>query len=226
MACDTAKSKGGDAIVIRYGGEFGVGMITGGAADPQVVSVANDTTALVIKWLSPSEVQAAKAVAARLLDQFQKEHPEIVNKPELTDIATEYVRSLGLALDSEEAIQTFNQVLNSVLIPPKDGQSNWLYRGIVRMGSLTTSQSDTMYGLAGIVRTGDNVTIVSKSKASDLTFSGTVQNSTLSGQLGITIGGTIVSTKAEGVITGEKISLTGQGQTPDGTILTSVSFSH
>lgn len=224
MACSMAKQKGADAIIIRYGAEYGVGMITGSGTDPQVVSVANDTTALAIKWKTQAELDAEKAAIARLIAQFKDQHRDLGVNKELFDLATEYVRSSGVNLGSDEASRQFEQTLTDVSAAPKSGQSRWLFRGSVRAGSLTASWSDTVYGVATITRTGDNVTIVSSSKGAELTFSGAVQDGRLTGQLGFTGGATILSAKADGVYTEERIALTGQGQTPDGTFQVSFTF--
>lgn len=224
MACAMAKEKGGDAIIIRSGAEFGVGMITGAARDPQV-SYVNDTSALVIKWKSEQEVAAEKAALARLVSGFERKHPDVKARPELIDLATEYVHALGLKMDSNQASQTFDQVLNGVLEQPRDGHSLWLFRGAMRAGGITSSWSDVVYGIAKVARTGNNLTVVSESGNGDLTFSGTVQEGRVSGQLGFSSGATVLSSKADGVFTDEKMSLTGQGQTPDGTFFVSFALS-
>jgi hypothetical protein len=224
MACTMAKRKGADAIIIRYGAEYGVGMITGSGADPQIVTAANDTTALAIKWKPQAAIDAEKAAVARLVTQFKEQHKDVSVKKELFDLATEYVRSCVAKIDSDEAAQQFSQALMDVLAPPKSAQCRWLFRGTVRAGSLTASWSDSVYGVATLTRTGDNVTIVSSSQGAELTFSGTIQDGRLTGQLGFSSGSAILSTKADGVYTDERISLTGQGQTPDGTFQGSFTF--
>ncbi len=67
MAASMAKGRGGDAIVMRYGSEYGVGMITGAIGDPKVMSM-NQITALVIKWKSQSEIASEEASVDRLVD--------------------------------------------------------------------------------------------------------------------------------------------------------------
>jgi len=224
MACGMAREKRGDAIIMRYGSEFGVGMTTGTAVDPKVFT-GNDITALVIKWKTPAEIEAERATLARLTGRLKQQHPELATRKELVDLATEYIRSQGLSLESEEASQQLEQVLAEVVKSPNNGQTKWLFRGTVRAGSLTTSVSDTVYGIANVTTNGDSLTIVSSSGKSDLTFSGSFKDGRLSGQVGFSAGSTIISAKADGVYTEEKISLTGQGQTPDGTFQGSFSFS-
>lgn len=225
MACDMARKKGGDAIVMRdFGTESGVSVTIGSAAD-KGLSFRNDVTALVIKWKSPQEIAAERATLEKLTGRLKHEHPDLAARKELVELATEYVRFQGIDLNSEEANQQLQQALTEVVNSPKEGPSTWLFRGTVRHGGLTTSWSDTVYGLATVSSTGENLTIFSSSDRSDLTFSGSLKGGRLAGQIGFSTGSTIISGKADGVYTDQKIALTGQGQTPDGTYQGSFSFS-
>jgi hypothetical protein len=190
----------------------------------RVVIGTNYVTALVIKWKTPAEIEAEKATLARLTGRLTQQHPDLAAKRELVDLATELVRFQGLSLDSDEASQQLEKVLTEVVKSPKEGQTKWLFRGTLRAGSLTASMSDTVYGVANVTIRGEGLTIVSSSEKSDLTFSGSVKDGQLSGQVGFSAGSSIFSAKADGVYTDEKISLTGQGQTPDGTFQASFSF--
>lgn len=223
MACSMARKKGGDAIIMRYGSEFGVGMTTGSAEDPQIFT-GNDITGLVIKWKTPAEIEKERATLTQLTGRLKQEHPELATKKELVDLAVELVRSQGLNLGSDEASQQLTQVLTAVAQPANAGQTKWLFRGTVHAGSLTATMSDTVYGVADITTKGDSLTIVSTSGGSDLTFSGESKDGRLSGQLSFSAGSTIISAKADGVFTSEKTTLAGQGQTPDGTFQGSFSF--
>ena len=225
MAASMAKKKAGDAIVMRYGSEYGVGMTTGAVGDPKVVSMSQ-ITALVIKWKSQSDLAAEKASVERFVSGFKQRHPELMVKRELVDLATEYVRWLGLALESETAAQQLDEVLTQVLNSKTDEKSSkWLFKGNVKASSLTASSSDVVFGVATVNRNQDTLTIVSSSEKAELNFSGTLKDGRVSGQFGFSAGPTIISAKAEGVFTEQKISLTGQGQTPDGTFQGSFSFS-
>ena len=62
MAASMGKAKKGDAIIIRQGSEFGVGKITGMKNDPSVFTY-NQTTALVIRWLTSQEIVEADSEA-------------------------------------------------------------------------------------------------------------------------------------------------------------------
>ena len=72
---------------------------------------------------------------------------------------------------------------------------------------------------------GNIITIVSTKGPIDMNFSGSLSEGRIAGQLGIATGPTIISCKAEGVYTDERISLTGQTQTLDETFQGSFSFS-
>jgi hypothetical protein len=225
MAAGLARSRGGDAIVMRYGSEYGVGLITGALGDPKVVSM-NQITALVITWKSQTEIASERASVDRFVSGFKLRHPEIVVKQEMIDLATEYVRWLGLALESEPAAQKLDEVLSEVLNSKADEKSvRWIFRGNVKASSLTASSSDLVYGVATVNRNQETLTIVSSSEKAELNFSGSLKDGRVSGQLGFSAGPTIISAKAEGVFTEQRISLTGQEQTADGTFQGSFSFS-
>lgn len=224
MAARTAKGKGGDAIVMRSGSEFGVGITTGAIGDPKVVS-NSQMTALVIQWKSQSEVAQEVALVERLVEGFRQRHPDSTVQRELASLGADYVQWLGLDLDSPAAAKKLEEVLTDLGQPADNRGVRWLFRGHVRATSLTTSASDTVYGVAAVQRNGNALTIVSISEGSELNFSGTLQDGRIAGQIGFSAGSTIVSAKAEGVFTETKISLTGQGHTADGTFQGSFSFS-
>ncbi len=223
MAAGMAKGKGGDAIVMRSGSEFGVGMTTGAIGDPKVYSV-NQPTALVIQWKSSTEVAEEGQQVDRLVAGFRERHPESTVKREVASMAADYVQWLGLDLNSPATAKKLDEVLQEVGQPADNQGVRWLFRGHVRATSITTSASDTVYGVATVQRNGDALTIVSTSEKSELNFSGTLQDGRIAGQLGFSAGSTIISAKAEGVFTDAKISLTGQGHTADGTFQGSFTF--
>jgi len=224
MAARTAKGKGGDAIVMRSGSEFGVGITTGAIGDPKVIS-NSQSTALVIQWKSQSEVAQERALVDRLVEGFRQRHADSNVKREVASLAADYVRWLGLDLNSPAAAAKLDEVLQELAQPADNRGVRWLFRGHVRATSITTSASDTVYGVATVQRGGDALTIVSTSENSELNFSGTLQDGRIAGQLGFSAGSTIISAKAEGVYTDAKISLTGQGHTADGSFQGSFSFS-
>ena len=102
MAASEAKSKGGDAVIIRHGSEFGVGMITGTVGDGKVFSV-NQTTALVIKWKKPEEIVAENAVRTQFEQALNAKYTTLAGRPEITSLLVEYISSQGVRLDSSEA---------------------------------------------------------------------------------------------------------------------------
>ena len=224
-AASHAKSKGGDAMIIRSGSEFGVGLTTGAANDPEVLKTSQ-TTALVIKWKSAIEVEQERAATEHFFKEFTTKHPDLGVKKDLVALAADYVVSLGIALDSPSASQKLGEVLTEVTAEKSKNSATWLFRGSVRSSGLTTSMSDVVYGLATVTSKGDNVTIVSTPGSKvELSFSGSSNDGRLSGQLGFSGGSTIISAKAEGVVVEEKISLTGNAQTAEGTFQGSFSFS-
>jgi hypothetical protein len=223
LAADMAKDKGGDAIIMRAGSEFGVGMTTGAVGDPKVFS-QNQITALAIRWKTDAELAAEAAQIDRLLVSFRQRHSGVSVKRELMVLGAEYVHWLGLDLNSPAAEKSLEDALLEVTKPANADASRWLFRGTVRASSLTSSATDTVLGIATVSRKGEAITIVSTSEKSEVNFSGSLQEGRVSGQLGFSAGPTIISAKAEGVFTESKISLTGQGHTADGTFQGSFSF--
>ena len=76
MAARMGKTNGGNAIIIRQGSEFGVGKITGIKNDPAVFTY-NQTTALVIRWLTPQEIREAEDENKEFLQKFAAQHPDL-----------------------------------------------------------------------------------------------------------------------------------------------------
>jgi hypothetical protein len=224
-AAHLGKTKGGDAIIMRVGSEFGVGLTTGAANDPSVFR-NGQVSALVIKWKPESEIAAEQAAINKCWQRFETEHPELTVSKGTVALVVEYVSWLGIGIKSDSGEQKAQQILDEILIQSKDDKSSkWLLKGTVRSSSLTSSWTDVIYGIALINQKDENITIVSSSERIDVNFSGTMKDGQVRGQLGVSAGGTIASAKAEGVMMNDKISITSQGQTADGTFQGSFTFS-
>ena len=68
-AAAQAKSLHGDAVIIREGAEFGVSQIAGAAPDADIL-YSHQTTALVIRWLTPKEISDRNLLLDELLKRF------------------------------------------------------------------------------------------------------------------------------------------------------------
>src|SRR2546428_5948513 len=219
-AVSAARSKHGDAIIIRQGSELGVSGYAGFAEDPMVWK-QNQTTALVIKW-KPKGVLETEAAALRAFkENFRAQHPELTPNVAVVDSAIEYLQFMGLSLDSGAAADKLKDILTE-FHGSREGELNgkWLYRCNYTRSRLTSSSSDFFYGTA-LVTLKDNVlTIVSTSGLAEVNFSGTSDKGRVMGKMGISA----VSINCDGVASKEKISLSGQGQIADGTFQASLIF--
>lgn len=224
-AARKGKRSGGDAIIMRYGGEFGVEAITGAAADPKVVSSPHEVTVLVIKWRTEQELEAERRARQEFHDKFQTKYQETQVSSEAVALGADYIESLGLKLASDAGTRKLEEVLLQLSSSSKNEKgSKWLFRGTLKSSGLTSSFSSVVYGVASLSVTGENVTIVSEESTAEVNFSGSAKDGRLEGRLGVSSGPTIFSGKADGVLIAQKISLTGQGQTADGLVQGSFHF--
>ena len=223
-AASWAKRKGGDAIIIRYGTEYGVDAITGAAADPRVFSV-RQVAALVITWKSAATLANEREVIERFEADFRTRHPNLPIKTELTELGIKYIGTLGLTLDSPSGASKLDEVLSEVLHPAQAEQSSkWLFKGTMHSSSVTASFTKLAVGLATVSQTAESITIVSSAGRTELHLSGSVKDGRLSGQLGVSSGSTIFSGKAAGVLVPGRISIDSQAQTADGILQSNFTF--
>lgn len=219
-AVSAAKSKHGNAIIIRSGSEFGVSGYAGVAEDAMVWH-QNQTTAFVIKWKSEVVLEREAAALRKLKESFQAKHPELSQNASLFGFAINYLEWIGLNLDSTTAEDKLMAVLGEIH-DSKEGELNgkWLYRCNYTRNRLTSSQSDFFYGVS-LVTLKDNVlTIVSTSGPAEVNFSGSFDKGRVVGKMGISA----TSINCDGVASKEKISLSAQGQIADGTFQASLVF--
>jgi len=232
QAARIAKRHGGEAIVMRSGGEFGVGAIAGAAADARVVSMSG-VTALVIKWKPQSEIEAEQKALEQFYLEYKSKHPNQTVSREFVAMGAEYVASLGIPKGSPSWSNKLESTLDDVIVTKTGSHSQMsFFKGMVQSEGITTSFTDVFYGMAKIDQSGANLTILSDTsdaplngtRHSDVNFSGTVDSGKVSGQLGFSSGLTIFSGRAEGVVAGDKILLNTQGQTASGIVQGSFTF--
>jgi hypothetical protein len=219
QAVDEAKKHRGDALIIRIGAEIGVSENIGIAEDPMAWR-ANQTTALVIKWKSKQAVEEEAAKLRALKEQFQAMNPALSQNPALIDEVIKYLQQVGVTPDSGNAAQRLKTVMDEIRRPSGgDLGGKWLYRCTCQRRQLTTSQTDSFYGIALVTLTDNALTIVSTAPSSkEVNFSGTFDKGRVTGKIGIAT----ASIPSDGVAASEKISLSGQGQISDGTFQTSL----
>jgi hypothetical protein len=218
-AVSAAKRKHGDAIIIRYGSEFGVGGNVGFGEDTSEWS-QNQVTAFVIKWKSKKALETEAATMQAFKENFRLKYPRLSENTTLFNSAIDYLQWLGLSLDSDAAADKLKDVLTEIHDTKRDElNGKWLYRCGFRRSRLTSSYSDFFYGIALVTLKENALTVISTSGA-EVNFSGTFDKGRATGKMGIRSG----SVNCDGVATNEKISLSGQGQVADGTLQASLIF--
>jgi hypothetical protein len=221
QAAEFAKKQGADAIIIRRGTEFGVSSMVGWAESPAEWG-QDQTTALAVRWKSEEALAKEAAILAAFNREFRDKNPRLVENVDLLEFGTDYIRWLGLELDSPEAGEKLRKILAETQSERHEGlNGKWLWKATYRKAAITSSSSGIVYGIASATVNGDSLNLLSTSKGAELNFSGTHSNGSISGRLGI---GTIALSKCDGVAAGDKISLTAQGQSDDGTLQASVIF--
>jgi hypothetical protein len=216
MAASMGRKKGADAIVIRHGAEFGVGVIAG-IREASTTYAPNQTTALAIQWLTAGEIQKQKEEEEQAFKQYRTEHPELRVNAEVEDIAYQYFRqeSGGTARPNEIANQLADLFEKMSRRAANDLSGIWVFKGTYTITSATSSgDEEPLLGRATVKLDGDNIVIVSNAGKVEINFNGTHTKGRLSGQLGLGS----VSAKCDGAALDNKISLSFQSLTPDGTV--------
>jgi hypothetical protein len=226
-AASEAKRHGADAIIIRQGAEFGISQIAGARANPSSVLASYQTTALAIRWLTPKEIEERKVLVDEYWNRFAaqqaanrkaafKNNPSIGANRTVAELVFTYLYVMGQDLSSTELWDKFDEAMTKLVGNQSSSPAGvWIFKATTSLSSaLSESGGRNSLGLATISSDGENLTIVSSSGQIELNFNGTLVKGRLSGQLGMGS----VSAKCEGAVTAEKISISFQSLTSDGTL--------
>lgn len=216
-AAKHAKNRKGDAIIIRKGAEFGVSQIAGARSNPlSVVGSTYQTTALVIRWLTPQEVRDRDLLLDELLKRFATNDPRVSANRTVAELVVIFLVSTGCEPRSPQLAERFMDTMGHLTSRASESLSGeWIFRTSMSFSTVLAEGSERSHlGLALVSTDGENVTIVSTAGAAEINFTGTLLKGRLSGQIGV--GG--VSAKCDGAATPEKISISFQSLTPDGTV--------
>jgi hypothetical protein len=222
-AASEAKRRGGDAIIIRQGAEFGVSKIAGAKGDPLVLWTYQNT-ALVIKWLTDKEIKYQRDLIEELRQRYSLEHPDLdVNMDVGRLVVLFLVQSdapapvPGTPIHQQELFgRKFAETMARIVgRTPGSLAGEWLFKSSLSSGTAISSdeQRDSL-GLARVSVEGDTVAIVSLEGKIEMNFGGTLSKGKLQGQIGV---GSFTA-KCEGAATPEKISISFQSLTPDGMV--------
>jgi hypothetical protein len=213
-AADLAKTKGGDALLLRTGEE--ISAVVGPAADPHCFS-PTETGALVIKWRSQTSIDERAHRLEGFRAYLRRSYPrlDLDKKDELWSIAVGYVAWLGLDVDSQPGAAQLEDALSRLVEGP-DSSSRWLYRETLRSAAATGAPIvRIVYGFAKTSQTGEDVTISSESAGPILRFSGQSKDGRLKGEITGTADSTGFSGKVDGELAPGKMLLRGEGQVAD-----------
>lgn len=215
-AAKAAKSLGGDAIVIRKGAEYGVSQIAGTRQQSTILSSPHVTTALVVRWLTADELQERERILEECLKAFSANHPSMQSQNRgVGELALILILQSGFDLNSGSLRERFVEQMAQLIGLSADNLSGkWVFKASMSASTLASGGSERNFlGTAVVSADQDNVAIVSDTGRIELNFSGTLTHGRLGGQIGL--GG--VTSKCEGAVTPEKISLSFQSRSPDGT---------
>jgi hypothetical protein len=221
-AAGQAKRLNGDAVIIREGAEFGVTQIAGAKRDSSDILYSQQTTALVIRWLTQNEISDRNLLLDELLKRFFTDDPAVAANRTVGQVVMMYLLNSGMDFKSEKFRDQFIETMTK-LAPPAGGSlsGGWIFKASESVGTaLSSSDEGVFVGLASVSVDGENVAIVSNSGTAEVNFTGSLSKNRLNGQIGI--GG--VSAKCEGAATDEKISISFQSLTSDGMVRGNVVF--
>jgi len=215
-AAAEAKKRGGEGIIVRRGAEWGVSKIAGTGNAPLVLASPYQTTALVIRWMTEKEITDKRMRLDLLLKEFAEGNPAVSANRTVGELALIFLAQSGFGLDSPEMGSRFIETMKKLISrEPETLAGEWIYRVSESFSTALSGEDErTALGLASVSVEGENIAIVSSAGGMELNFSGTLSKGRLSGQIGV--GG--VSTKCEGAVMSDKISVSFQSFTPDGTV--------
>ena len=216
-AAREAKHRKADAIIIRQGAEFGVAQIAGTKGDPySVLWSPRQTTALAVRWLTRQEISDKELRVDELLKRFLTNDPRVSANRTVAELVITFLLQSGFDLKSNEMGERFSEYMTKLVSrAPENLAGDWIFKASVSYStSISGGNERNFLGMATVSADGDSAAIVSKAGLVEMNFSGTLSKGRLGGQLGIGS----ASAKCEGVATEDKISITFQSLTPDGTV--------
>jgi hypothetical protein len=209
-AARTAKEHKADAIIIRQGAEFGVSTIAGARPNPRVVAFSYQSTALAIRWATAEEIKQLD----NLVDELLARRSLVQANREVAQLIVSYV--LGSGVPDSQRLAKCIEIESRLEAGRNDTMTgDWIFKATDSMStSLSSGDEKIFVGIATVTQDSDNLSVVSSGGGIEMNFAGTLSKSKVTGQLGMGS----VSAKCEGAATPEKISITFQTLTPDGTV--------
>jgi hypothetical protein len=215
-AARRAKHRGGDAIIIRQGSEFGVSKIAGAKNERWILS-SSYTSALVIRWLSQKEIDDMDGTVEQIIHDHNKfANPDRTMNHELQRLLIAYLYRSGADIHSRDFSQRFDESVAKIkALNPERIEGNWFYKVVLSSGTAISGDEERdYYGIATFSTNGDSATLVSSEGELEINFNGVLGKGTLNGQLGL---GSYAA-KTEGAVTPNKISFSFQSRSSDGIV--------
>lgn len=137
---------------------------------------------------------------------------KLESKDELWATGVEYIKWLGLDIDSQPGTARLEETL-SKLVAEDAHESRWLFKGTVQTNATAALPAkDVFYGVATLAQAGDDVTFSCHTAEADLKFFGRLKDGRLRGDLVFSAASINFSGKAQGTLATGRIVLDGQGQ--------------
>src|SRR5262249_28767711 len=132
-AVKEAKHKGGDAIVIRQGAEYGVSQIADAKINPRVIS-SHQTTALVLKWLTPQEISDRKLLLDEFLKRFSENDSRLAPNRAVAQLVMIYLFQQGYDPKSAELWDRFHETVTKLVSQtPESLAGSWIFKATVSL---------------------------------------------------------------------------------------------
>jgi hypothetical protein len=152
-----------------------------------------------------------------LLKGFYGNDPAVAANQDVGKLVRVYLLNSGVDLNSDEFSRQFNDTMTK-LVPsaPRNLSGEWIFKGSESIESaLSGGDEKGFIGLASVSIDDTNVAIVSNGGTVEINLTGTLTKNRLNGQIGI---GGVSAKNCEGAATSEKISISFQTLTSDGTV--------
>ena len=211
-AVQAARAVGGDALVVRRGSEAAAAATTGTATAG--VYAQPETSALIIRWQTDEEIQGQRQRDQALLEQLKAAEPALMVSDLTGAFAIKYLLRSGLQDSSPEFFPKFVQLVKRIHRTNDSYSGQWLFKAMLKSTGIAAQNERTVMGIAAVTADGNALAVVSLEGEAEASFWGRQTGNQLNGQLGLAGN----SAKAEGVVVGDKISLTFQGVAQNGTI--------
>jgi hypothetical protein len=217
-AARRAKRRGGNAIIIRRGSEFGVSKIAGARDDERSIRASSYTSALVIQWLTEKDVKDMENTVEKMISDYQRAaYPNSGLNHTLARLVFAYLVRSGSDLHDLPGFYTqFSDTMKKLRSEDATRiEGTWFYKVLLSSGTAISGEEEHDYlGLATVSLSGDKLALVSREGALEVNFSGVLGDGSLTGQLGIGP----YTAKCEGAVTSDKISISFQSRNADGVI--------